>query len=104
MAVVAVSAEGAARRFAMCFLIGATIYGAVIWHLGQSDLDPGNGRLLSTRAMEPVYAAMAERSFYDMQTGRYLAQAFNNEDSENALKPFSPDYFSPSNVSKQVTK
>ena len=52
---------------------------------------------------QPFLAPIGE-TIYDMQSGRYLAQAFNNEDSENILKEFSPDYFSPQNVSKQVTK
>jgi hypothetical protein len=52
---------------------------------------------------QPFMAPVAE-TIYDMQAGRYLAQALNNEDPENEIKEFSADYFSPSNVSKQVTK
>jgi len=39
-----------------------------------------------------------------MQANRYLAQAFNNEDSENVEKEFTVDYFAPSAVTKQVSK
>jgi hypothetical protein len=52
---------------------------------------------------QPFMAPVAE-TIYDMQAGRYLAQAMNNEDAENIVKDFSEDYFSPANVSKQVTK
>jgi hypothetical protein len=50
---------------------------------------------------QPFLAPIGE-TIYDMQSNRYLAQAFNNEDAENELKEFSTDYFSPSNVTKQV--
>ena len=43
-------------------------------------------------------------TIYDLQSNRYLAQAFNNEDPENQVKQFTEDYFAPANVSKQVTK
>jgi len=43
-------------------------------------------------------------TIYDLQSNRYLAQAFNNEDPENGEKSFSDEYFAPANVSKQVIK
>jgi len=43
-------------------------------------------------------------TIYDLQSNRYLAQAFNNEDPENIEKAFDDDYFAPANVSKQVIK
>jgi hypothetical protein len=43
-------------------------------------------------------------TIYDLQSLRYLSQAFNNEDPENIVKPFDEDYFAPANVSKQVIK
>jgi hypothetical protein len=52
---------------------------------------------------QPFLAPIGE-TIYDMQSNRYLAQAFNNEDPENELKEFSDSYFSPNNVSSQVTK
>ncbi len=51
----------------------------------------------------PFLAPIGE-TIYDLQSNRYLAQAFNNEDSENVVKEFSEDYFAPGNVSKQVLK
>ena len=43
-------------------------------------------------------------SVYDLQSGRYLAQAMNNEESENVEKDFDVAFFDPSNVSKQASK
>jgi hypothetical protein len=52
---------------------------------------------------KPFLAPIGE-TIYDLQSNRYLAQAFNNEDAENVEKEFSEDYFAPANVSKQVIK
>lgn len=52
---------------------------------------------------QPFLAPVGE-TIYDMQSNRYLAQAFNNEDAENLLKDFSEDYFAPNAVVKQVSK
>jgi hypothetical protein len=52
---------------------------------------------------KPFLAPIGE-TIYDLQSNRYLAQAFNNEDPENIEKEFDDDYFAPSNVSKQVIK
>jgi len=52
---------------------------------------------------KPFLAPIGE-TIYDLQSNRYLAQAFNNEDPENVEKEFDDDYFAPSNVSKQVIK
>jgi len=43
-------------------------------------------------------------TIYDLQSNRYLAQAFNNEDPEIQVKTFDEDYFAPSNVAKQVSR
>ena len=47
---------------------------------------------------------VAGETIYDLQSNRYLAQAFNNEDPESGEKEFSTEYYAPSNVSKQATK
>ena len=52
---------------------------------------------------KPFLAPIGE-TIYDLQSNRYLAQAFNNEDPENIEKAFDDDYFAPGNVSKQVIK
>ena len=43
-------------------------------------------------------------TIYDLQNGRYLAQALNNEHPENVEREFDADYFKPSNVSRQATR
>ena len=43
-------------------------------------------------------------SVYDLQSGRYLAQAMNNEETENVEKDYDVAFFDPSNVSKQASK
>jgi hypothetical protein len=43
-------------------------------------------------------------TIYDLQSLRYLSQAFNNEDPENVVKEFDEEYFAPGNVSKQVIR
>jgi hypothetical protein len=55
-------------------------------------------------AYDGPFLAPAGETIYDMQANRYLAQAFNNEDTENVEKEFTVDYFAPSAVTKQVSK
>jgi len=58
----------------------------------------------SAQAYDKPFPAPVLETIYDLQSNRYLAQALNNEDPENVEKEFSSEYFSPSNVSKQVIK
>jgi len=55
-------------------------------------------------AYDKPFLAPVGETIYDLQSLRYLSQAFNNEDPENVVKPFDEDYFAPANVSKQVIK
>ncbi|MGH8443069.1 MAG: DUF1329 domain-containing protein [Nevskiaceae bacterium] len=55
-------------------------------------------------AYDKPFLAPVGETIYDLQSNRYLAQAFNNEDPENVEKEFDDDYFSPTNVSKQAIK
>jgi hypothetical protein len=55
-------------------------------------------------AYDKPFLAPVGETIYDLQSNRYLAQAFNNEDPENVEKDFDDDYFAPGNVSKQVIK
>ena len=58
----------------------------------------------SAMAYDKPFMAPIGETIYDLQSNRYLAQAFNNEDPENVEKEFSTEYYAPSNVSKQATK
>ncbi|MCI5062408.1 MAG: DUF1329 domain-containing protein [Algiphilus sp.] len=52
---------------------------------------------------KPFVMPMGE-TIYDLQNGRYLGQAFNNQHPENVEREFDRDYFQPSNVSRQATQ
>ena len=58
----------------------------------------------SAMAYDKPFLGPIGETIYDLQSNRYLAQAFNNEDPENVEKEFSPEYYAPGNVSKQVIK
>jgi hypothetical protein len=58
----------------------------------------------SVMSYDKAVMGAAGETIYDLQSNRYLAQAFNNEDPENGEKAFSNEYFAPGNVSKQVIK
>jgi len=55
-------------------------------------------------AYDKPYSNPVLESVYDLQSGRYLAQAMNNEENESAEKDYTVDFFDPSNVSKQSSK
>jgi len=48
--------------------------------------------------------APAVETSYDLISGRYLAMAMNNEETESIEKDYETSFFDPSNVSKQATK
>ena len=56
------------------------------------------------QAYDKSFEAPAAETVYDLQSGRYLAQALNNEDPEVTQKQFDDSYFDPGNVSKQASK
>ena len=58
----------------------------------------------SVQAYDKPFTAPIGETIYDMQSNRYLAQAFNNEDAETTEKDFNASYYDPANVSKQVIK
>jgi hypothetical protein len=52
---------------------------------------------------KPLVGTIGE-TIYDLQSSRYLAQSFNNEDPESSETEFRPSYFDPANVTKQATR
>ncbi|MBI2383580.1 MAG: DUF1329 domain-containing protein [Gammaproteobacteria bacterium] len=58
----------------------------------------------SVIAYDKPYQLPALETVYDLQSGRYLVMAMNNEDTETATKTFDAEYFNPANVAKQATK
>ena len=81
-------------------IVAVDIYDArnSLWRVQESHIIQvydGGPRLTHGSVLETVY---------DMQSGRYLAQALNNEDPQTIEKDFDVSFFDPSNVSKQATK
>jgi hypothetical protein len=50
------------------------------------------------------YSGAAGETIYDLQSNRYLSQAFSNEHPELSEDEFKPSYFDPGNVSKQAIR
>ena len=53
---------------------------------------------------KPYFSIPAMETSYDLQSGRYIAYAMNNQEEEMTEKAFDKSYFDPSNVQKQATK
>ncbi|PTU30717.1 DUF1329 domain-containing protein [Stenotrophobium rhamnosiphilum] len=66
-----------------------------LWRVQESHLIGIYDLLGSGPVLETVY---------DLQSGRYLAQAMNNEDPETSEKNFEVNFFDPANVAKQASK
>jgi len=80
------------------------------WQIALVDIYDRRGALWRWQeahifqAYDKPYSFPALETIYDLQAGRYLAQALNNEDPESVEQEFDPSYFDPTNVSKQATK
>ncbi|MES2684469.1 MAG: DUF1329 domain-containing protein [Pseudomonadota bacterium] len=58
----------------------------------------------SAMAYDKPFLAPVLETVYDLQSGRYLAQAMNNEDPESVEKSYDLRFYDPANVAKQATK
>jgi len=80
------------------------------WQIALVDIYDRRGELWrwqeahTTMAYDKPFPLPAIETIYDLQSGRYLTQAMNNEDPEFFEKVFEPAYFDPSNVQRQATK
>jgi len=80
------------------------------WQIVAVDLYDTRGTLW--RAQEThtisVYDSLGPapvlETVYDLQSGRYLAQAMNNEEPQSVERDYEVSFFDPANVSKQTTK
>ena len=76
------------------------------WQIRLVDLYDAQNQLWrlqeahSVVAYDKPYELPVCETVYDLQSGRYLAQALNNEDAETVSKEYEETYFDPSNVSK----
>ena len=80
------------------------------WQISLVDIYDRRGELWRWQEAHPVQAynktfqSSVMETIYDLQSGRYLVQAMNNEDEEAYEQVFDPSYFDPANVQRQATK
>lgn len=74
-----------------------------LWRVQESHslsvYDPGQVTQEAAGVIGPAMEAI-----YDLNSRRYLAMSMSNEEPNGYEKVFTPDYFDPANVSKQVVK
>ncbi len=68
-----------------------------IWRVQEAH------QMMGYHPTDPLLAIAAE-TVYDLQNGRYLLQAVNNEDEESSQVQWDESYFMPANVQKQVKR
>jgi hypothetical protein len=56
------------RAFSIGFVIPVVAYACVMLAVGQNELDPYNGKLLTSRALRPVYETVVTRKWVDLLT------------------------------------
>jgi hypothetical protein len=69
MAIVAFVGRGAPQAFAIGFLIPVISYAAVLQAIGDSELDPYEGRLPTSMLLMPVFQVMAKQTWTNTMTG-----------------------------------
>jgi hypothetical protein len=69
IALVALVARGSWQAFAIGFVLGVAGYALPPLYVGQSELDPYEGRLPLTKAMFPVWKAVEGNVYRDLTTG-----------------------------------
>ncbi len=60
------------QAFAMGFVIPVVVYAGVVLALGQSELDPYSGKLLTSHALRPVFELVVTRKYVDTETGKEI--------------------------------
>ncbi|HSW15066.1 MAG TPA: DUF1329 domain-containing protein [Solimonas sp.] len=80
------------------------------WQILLADCYDRRGQLWRWQEAHPIqaydkpFATPILETVYDLQSGRYLLMAMNNEEQENVERDFEPAYFEPANVQKQASK
>lgn len=72
LGIVVVLDRGPLQAFAIGFVIPAVIYGAAVYVMGSSELDPYAGRLPTTKWLLPAHKAMVQQTWIDMSTGQVV--------------------------------
>lgn len=80
------------------------------WQIRLADLYDGRDRLWrlqeahTVMAYDKPYELPICETVYDLQTGRYLVQALNNEDAETISKEYEDAFFEPSRALRRVAR
>jgi hypothetical protein len=80
------------------------------WGIVLADVYDRRDQLWRWQEQHPIlyydrpYSGAAGETIYDLQSNRYLSQAFSNEHPELSEDEFKPSYFDPGNVSKQAIR
>lgn len=80
------------------------------WQIVAADLYDARNTLWRVQethtliAYDTPAAGPVLETVYDLQSGRYLAQAMNNEEPQSVERDYDVAFFDPANVSKQATK
>lgn len=70
MAIVCFVGRHELRAFAIGFVIPVVAYACLVLTLGQSELDPYSGRLVTSQALRPVFDAVVTTKWVDTWTGK----------------------------------
>jgi hypothetical protein len=80
------------------------------WGIVLADVYDRRDQLWRWQEQHPImyydrpFPGAAGETIYDLQSNRYLSQAFSNEHPEFSEDDFKPSYFDPGNVSKQAIR
>jgi hypothetical protein len=68
MAIVAFVGRHEQQAFAIGFVIPVVTYACVLLVMGQNELDPYNGKLVTSQALRPVFESVVTRKWVDLLT------------------------------------
>ncbi len=70
LAIAAVVGRYQMQAFARGFVIPVVAYACVLLAMGQGELDPYSGRLLTSKALRPVFESVVTRKWVNVITGK----------------------------------
>lgn len=71
-AIVAFVGRELLRSFAIGFLVPVVIYSATLFWIGNSELNPYEGKLPTTKIIRPVFELIVKREYVDVTTGKLV--------------------------------
>lgn len=72
--IIALIDRGQGQAIAIGFLVPALTYTGTVLVCGKGELDPYEGRLPTSLALQPLFAAFVEHTWFDLLTGKELAE------------------------------